>query len=865
MPSAEPFLRNRLRPYGIEIDYLRLRCGRDEEFFTAWAAQPDPPSLAMGSLAEWDAVLLRRRTELYPRHRTDVLTSPRFARCVTGRAGYFTYQWDHPINEDITPDWLGGQSGCRGAIVSLRFHDRVRAHLGLAAEMFLCDALQARPAPPGLRLAVLHSLGWYDATVLLFAEPGREGELITTSRWLKHLSLSTLLGSRHDVLAADRAAGDRSVLSASYVQLTVPCEDGASAWDPAFTAQVAETKVLIRAEPSAGERILHGLRAAGGQTAGLSLGEEHGRYAFSMDATACVAGGLAPESLARTIRNILGRDHAQTAETTTILRFKAEREGLPPPMLEHPADLGNLERRLSARLEEIHRSREGGASAMTRHRLAVAVAMLLSNLCDPVSGPMVRHISLFVAEQLGPILRSDDRAAEDFCQVLEYALAQALDGLSQFQHDAYALGLAGRGGYSRLVEAVVCFTDDLFAEFDTGARRPLVTFGLTKGDLGSFHRYRVDVQFSVLFLPQRWRVLLHEVGHHVWESLFDFHREGPEWYRRVQDTLTINGIVEEVAIPAHFESARALLRELFPAKLTVEATFGGDCDAFVRAAIRGAATQGRHIHALRYVWRIAVQHALLRVMADADVASERARSALPAGRDGEPADRSDIACAKAWWAHWKGLAETPADALGRTIESLCREAVTAVREAVIAVEPELKRAGINVDEVILVVKEAAFLADVGRGVRVALIAEAARADDFLSAGDPDRDGLVLRQFGDILKVFDRIREEFTNVEAWKPARLRQHLEQGWVLADVPLAPTMTRLLEGVRPTATGPSADDARFLLSQFSLVLSFWHRQMTQTTAEIAGPLLGGSIPQSLSGPELLEALKMHRRLQIR
>jgi len=178
----------RLYESALHIDYLRLRCGKEEDVSNHF--KRSSTIRAHIAFSEWDVVLFIPSIELYPPNLVKIYSNKKLAAAIAGSAGFFNYLWTHPINKGWKRRILR-RNKTISMLVSLRFTDTFRRTLGLGAELLFCSFLhEILKSDPQKRVSavVAHSMGWNDATILLDATVGNEDimlEMLTRIRYCR--------------------------------------------------------------------------------------------------------------------------------------------------------------------------------------------------------------------------------------------------------------------------------------------------------------------------------------------------------------------------------------------------------------------------------------------------------------------------------------------------------------------------------------------------------------------------------------------------------------------------------------------------------------------------------------------------------
>jgi hypothetical protein len=836
-------LRNKLLNRALHIDYLRLRCGEEDHFAAAfYERRSDPEALAATAfiaLSEWDVAVLIPTPELYPEALTSIYSQEALSSCISGSAGYFNYLWDHPVNALWEDTLRTAETNFVTMLIAVRFTEWFRHELGLGAELLFCDfvdelALQYR----GTTIFVAHSLGWNDATVFLTAAPGHEADLLSAAVRVKLATLADCLVRTPEgkVVFNDEQQGS-GVVAASYSHLLGQLAAYASNTLSLGTLSdaVASANVLVRVSPPDEEPVRRQLAALAGFPV-KNVHGELGHYSLSADLTPFFSTDGANKGLriVKELRQFIG-DLAKSAgasfpETTTTLTLHEETPARP---VTHTAASAHVNETASA-ISAIHRivpaQLAGHASQMTIHRLSSVMTTLLAHLRDPVRAAVVGHLCRFLRTQAPRLLPALDKdSEEDFCHVLEFALSQATDGLSQFQHDAFALGLTGRGGYSRLIQTVEQWLIDLLSLLGI-SNLPLVTFGMQSGTDGTTSRYRIDLPFNVLFVPFRWHMLFHEVGHFCWTQIFGWRLDSfaiwSEFTGRVT-TLPLRGADAR----AEFLRLRAIIREYFPNYLTFNLVSKGDFSHFDAIAVRNIIRTTRSAPRTRDL----MMHVVVRtLLMQGDLFSERLRNEgiLPSQDIASPEDLSNDAyhvIGWRWWELWTELADlvNHPDVSTTQFVQLVSETIVSTVQQIEAIAGESDRAQEVASAVLPIVEDQAFVEAATTAVISGIALMGALGRD-LHGRNAVENGVPLTEYGSLLFVVERERDFIDASVAEHEPDFAVSLAEGTVYPVAPAAYAFSRLLIDARPIIrTHPSG---AFMRSQIAAILSLWHRSVTST-----------------------------------
>jgi hypothetical protein len=559
-PSTPYTFRYRLLNRALHFDFLRLRCGTEAAFHQAVVKMhpaPEGRPRTFVAMSEWDAVVILPAKELYPDVLNRFYDDFTIDSTIAGTAGYFAYLWAHELNSNLDDKLNRFQSSGLGLIISLRFEDWVRREFGLAAEMLFCEYLHTRleelnghdRTPLDERpfsAIVAHTLGWNDIVGVLHATEDRH-VLLQLQSEIRLLTLEQILPPGTDLAQYGDYTGI-PLFAASYTHL-IGGYDALIRGDLALGTladKVSAARLLVRVAPALESAVRNEIqRISGGKVLAADMPTEMGHYTFSADITLLVrdgAGGKAAMQLLSEIRAFIGarsRDDESKelfnsyAETTTVFRFRYSSPNRSLRMARSNEELRKAIADVRTLMENLPEQLRGRRSPMMAHRFGTVLTTLLDHLSDPIRSSVVRHIKRFLVETAN-LTDLDRQDMEDLCQIAEYAMTQATDGLAQFQHDANALGLTGRGGYSRLITAIESYVDDLNVSFKIVGKDVLITFGLRLGHAGSVTPFHIDIPFNVLFVPSRWYILVHEVGHIAWMRTFGWMPESLAMFEELE-------------------------------------------------------------------------------------------------------------------------------------------------------------------------------------------------------------------------------------------------------------------------------------------------------------------------------------------
>jgi hypothetical protein len=639
-PAVPYAFKRTLLGRALHFDFLRLRCGTETAFHDAVRELPSSPAqrpYTFAALSEWDALMILPTTELYPEVLNKFYDDYRIDSTIAGTSGYFAYLWDHELNRELDAKLSRFQDSGLAFVISLRFEDWVRRKLGLGAELLFCEYLQGRLRDTALDAIVAHTLGWNDVVIVLHASED-EAMLLTLQSEIRLLTMDRLMP---DFAGPDEATSP--VFAASYTTVIAgyaALADGRSTLG-ALAKEVVAATLLVRVASCLEWKVRRKVQQlSGNRIKAADMPTELGHYSFSADISPLIEDGHGGRKALRLLLNTRkfigaaadesnhGGDDRDAlfnsyAETTTILRFRDPSDSRKKMSAVFADDQLREQiahvKEMMARLPEDLRADRG--SPMTAHRFGTVLTTLLDHLADPIRSSVVRHITGFVVETT-KLTDLDRQAKEDLCQISEYAMAQATDGIAQFQHDANALGLTGRGGYSRLISAVENYVDDiLVAPFGVDEKH-LITFGLRLGHAGSTAPFHIDIPFNVLFVPSRWYILLHEVGHIVWFNRFGWMAESLAVYDemeaefRVRDHTPKKETRMDLDTAAEFIRTREIIRELFPSLLVFFITCNGNIEEFDRLSLRHLLSRSRAGRGTRELLMGVVLSTLLRLASD---------------------------------------------------------------------------------------------------------------------------------------------------------------------------------------------------------------------------------------------------------
>jgi hypothetical protein len=602
---------------GLHFDFLRLRCGTETDFHervSALRAGTERPR-SFVALSEWDALVILPTNELYPDVLNEFYDNYGIDSKIAGTAGYFAYLWRHPLNENLDDKLNRIEKSGLAFVISLRFEDWVRREMGLGAEILFCDYLDTLVKDPALTAIVAHTFGWNDIVIVLHTKTD-EKRLLALQSQIRLLKLEDIVPKGKTYTPSRTGV---PMFAASYTHI-VGGYDPFAEGKPILgnlADEVLDARLLVRVAPELEWNARSEIeKLSGGKLSPERMPTELGHYTFSADITDLLqdgSGGGTAMIVVDGLRTFIGKSNREDtgdpeaklfnsyAETTTILRFRdPSTPDRPLAPVQVDEDIRQSVQQLRILMQNLPEQLHGHrGSAMTAHRFGTILTTLLDHLGDPIRSSVVRHITRFLIETPN-ITDLDRQDMEDLCQIAEYAMSQATDGIAQFQHDANALGLTGRGGYSRLVTAIENYVDDiLLGSFGIGDKNFLITFGLNLGQLGSVAQFHIDIPFNVLFVPSRWYILLHEVGHMAWAKKFGWMAESLAIYDALEAEIVASKREreapprEDVDIPMEFIRTRELIREIFPNMLVFFVACGADVQKFDRLSLRHLLSRSR--------------------------------------------------------------------------------------------------------------------------------------------------------------------------------------------------------------------------------------------------------------------------------
>jgi hypothetical protein len=875
-------LQHRLSDHAVHVDFLRLRCGSEKRFADG-VEKVRAKSLhqihTFVSFSEWDAVVVVPCSELYPQTLTEIYSNVDVASSVSGTSGYFAYLWEHNVNENWRERLTHFEGSGPSILVSLRFADWFRRDVGVGAEILFCSYLEILlKSFPGVKAVVAHSLGWNDVVLLVHADD--KEKLLT--KVLSRVRLTTLgqcieAARDYDIAATSgkkkrthygftpRELGfshraNTQIFAASYTHLL----GGLGNYNAnklslgALATQIQSARVLVRVAPPHESRVRKFMSDNASRIGVKFVPSEMGHYSLSFDISKLndpVNGGRQAIAFIAKTRNFIGSLSKQKpdsyAETTTIFRF------LEPSNVQRKPPATPISKDLQQEIETVEyvmktlpdQLLKRQVSAMTAHRFVSVLLTLLDHLSDPVRSSVVRHLSRFartIPEIVGEL---DADGIDDLCHVLEYAVGQAIDGIAQFQHDANALGLSGRGGYSRLIVAVEWYIRGTFALLGMGVGlRPLITFGLRSGNAGSTGRYQIDIPFNVLFVPSRWHILFHEIGHLAWLSTFGWMMESLAIYLAMENEIRIDvrrekkktgkpkGNPKWIALErvhVEFLRVREIVRELFPSYLMFSLPCAGKIHELDAVALRRLMTMRHPTSVNRELFLIVVMHCLL----------EMIREAMEPGGVADPRQTKDASRRAAkWWSIWDALEHETAgkrdDRIRVAIRSVSNTMLAVYEEARLAVRKKATTLGSTAEDVgrerlearpaakMQILQSASFSDSVKEALHSVIALLRLRGAHFHHL---ERNHIGRKMFGTLLEKIVLAQDEQSDpdYQNWMGSTFAEWLHDGEVVGRHRDPFVWSRLLLGSRSQLIGGSAGS--FMRSQLSVLLSMWHDAITE------------------------------------
>jgi hypothetical protein len=831
--TAPYIFKYRLLNRALHFDFLRLRCGAEEAFHREVAMMPpegEERPRTFVAMSEWDAVMILPTKKLYPNVLNKFYDNYKIDSMIAGTAGYFSYLWNHPINWNLESKLNLFQSGGIGMITSFRFEDWVRRELGLGAEILFCEYLhkqldvlnrqdsQTETNASMFSAIVAHTLGWNDIVCVLNARKN-EHRLLEIQSQLRLLTLEDILPPDADRTPYAKYAGN-PLFAASYTHLIGGYEaliKGKLAMGT-LANKVEMATLLVRVAPAIEWEVRREIQKLSGERILASdMPTEMGHYTFSANITPLVRderGGESAMSLLSNIRTFIGSKsrHEEAdellnsyAETTTFFRFRTPADGSKKLRMVGPdEELKKAIAEVRKVIENLPEQLRGRQSPMTAHRFGTVLTTLLDHLSDPIRSSVVRHIKRFLVETAN-IKELDRQALEDLCQIAEFAMTQATDGLAQFQHDANSLGLTGRGGYSRLVTAIENYMDDILVSFSIKEKDVLITFGLRPGQAGSIAPFHIDIPFNVLFVPSRWHILLHEAGHIAWWRKFGWMPESLAMFDEMESEIhyeemsseemsSEEALAERTKMRAEFIRTRQIVRELFPNLIVYLITCGRDIDAFDKLSLRHILSHSRPGHGTRELLIAVVLNCVLTVTSD----TAEGRGLMSKFIEPCSQDKLDAAIRESVKSVSMALDLPPDEKDSDHIPPHVRNTIKN-KQTLLVSEPFSKSAGEAVDSVFRALRHLAKSFD----------------------NEEDLGHALFSDFEDAIKVLIEDQERVRN---WSQDEgFAEWLLNGEVLAVSPGAHVWAKLLHDSR-NKIKPS-DEPNFMISQLAALLSIWHR----------------------------------------
>lgn len=812
---------------GLHFDFLRLRCGTEAEFHRRVAQLGTTPygPRTFVALSEWDALVILPSNELYPDVLNEFYDDYGIDSKIAGTAGYFAYLWRHDLNENLDAKLNRMQQSGLAFVISLRFEDWVRREMGLGAEILFCDHLKEMLEGTPLTAIVAHTLGWNDIVIVLHAT-ANEKQLLEMQSRIRLLKLEDIVPEGKPYRPSRIGV---PMFAASYTHI-IGGHDSFRDGKPVLgnlAGAVLDATLLVRVAPALEWRARQELeRLSGREDWAQAMPTELGHYTFSADVTDLVCDG----TRGGTIMNVVGAlrtfigDHSREktadpdeelfnsyAETTTILRFRD------PSSPKRALGAVPVDRYLREAIDNVRTAmknlpaqrRDNRGSAMTAHRFGAVLTTLLDHLADPIRSSVVLHITRFLAKT-SRIINLDRQDMDDLCQVAEYAMSQATDGIAQYQHDANALGLTGRGGYSRLITAIEAYVDDLLGgSFRIFDKNFLITFGLRLGHVGSVAQFHIDVPFNVLFVPSRWYILLHEVGHMAWAKNFGWMAESLAIYDALEASIVVETPDPDMPsrdrqqVAMEFISTRELVRELFPNMLVFFVACAGDIGTFNRLSLRDILSRSRSEKLTRDLLFAVV---LSGVLTRAAEARHGGGAWLARALSGELLGDRDSAVRRAIASVNAALETTSSD------EHVTPHVRNTLKNQQVLLNSEPFRVAVG--------------DAVGSVLRVlGLLAKTLSRDEHLGKHVLDS----------LQEVVDEMIGDFDSTyQDWRAQGFDEWITSGRVLATSPDAHIWARLLFESREAMPKPR-DKTAFMRSQMAALLSIWHRAVISPEDEKA------------------------------
>jgi hypothetical protein len=864
-------IQHQLSAQAVHIDFLRLRCGSEKTFLRGIGdvrrgafADPIHPFIAF---SEWDALVVVPCSQLYPPTLTDFYSNHDVAASVSGTFGYFAYLWEHDVNRHWQETLTEISEFGPAILMSLRFADWLRRDIGLGAEILFCNRLtQILENFPDVRAVVAHSLGWNDVILLVHAARNT-AQLIELTKDIRLMTIGERSATKG--VRFSQPSGT-PIFAATYSHLLGSLESYAkgSLSFGNLSRKIESARLLIRVAPPYEQDVRTFIQDQAGKTGTNVIDSEMGHYSLSVDISDIAkpgGGKTAIEFIAATREHIgglgeLGRPDSYS-ETTSIFRF--EEKGLQARRSPHvfSKDVKEDIKTVEDLLNTVPRLlRDRGASSMTSHRFVSALTTLLDHLFDPVRSSVVRHLSRFAATLPNRLRELNLDGIDDLCHVLEYAVAQAIDGIAQFQHDANALGLSGRGGYSRLIAAIEWYIHSAMVGLGINTELPLITFGLRTGNAGSTGRYQIDIPFNVLFVPSKWHIILHEIGHLAWLHAFGWMMESLALYRVMEQEIRseiereIKGGTPlrdwlrqnpEEQVQIEFLRTRELVRELFPSYLIFALPCAGNIEEYDELALRPMLKASHSSAYSRTLLLRVVTHCLLEIMqdeVDKDDAKRRGRRVVSS--DEKAAKKAAAERAARWWSAWDRLLQEST----KETDARVAEATGSIHATLLRIDQELRelearrpshrdadggggaRLEPKLAACLSILHSESFKTSVREALHSVITVLSLRGKHFRRFAD-DQLGPV--EFGMLLDKIDVARrvEIDPEYDLWLGRPFAEWLNSGEVLTRHREAFDWSRLLLGSR--AHLMQGDRSAFMRSQLSVLLSMWHAATTEDSRE--------------------------------
>ncbi|HEX2832637.1 MAG TPA: hypothetical protein VHW00_06460 [Thermoanaerobaculia bacterium] len=844
---------HRLEQRALHIDYLRIRCGR-ERTFEQRIMQAHKGAGAHIAFSEWDVVLFVPSTQLYPPNLTAIYSDRVIADTIAGCTGYFNYLWEHDINEDWESRLLEPEPTI-ALLVSLRFTDRFRSMFGIGAELLFCNFLYrtlGHGELAGIKAVVAHSVGWNDATVILKAESPHEKRLVD--------ALTAIRYATERQVVPDSTI-DAGVIAATYSHVigNLRAYRDQKLTFGSFRKAVKAARLLIRVNPD----MEVGMRKTLGDLVrqhhgGVDvIGSELGHYNFSADISGAFQSSEDdPVQIIQGFRVAIReymeqherRDEMSFPETTTEITFKEPkvekrrvgRDKATAGPSSSPSMASLYSTMIQDFLNKELKSLDDRASPMTRHRLAILLVTVLTYLDDPVRGSVVGHLCRFLRANLKEALTRSDRASkDDLCNVLEYALHQATDGLNQFQHDANSLGLSGRGGYNRLIQAVEEFIHQITRHFDKHLT-PLITFGLRPSGDDSILNYWLDVPFSTAFNTERWHIVLHDLARLCWLKTFEWRLESYDvWQEASRSVFPLppqpRAKHESRRTQREQEEQRRLvllgrdvLGEVFPSYALLHLVASSKLEVLDDLMISREFMTTSHPLLIDKVVSQVVLHVLLDLHEHASAVplSAQRRQARSRGRHA-----SFVKAAFDWWERWVDLSDAFRDSteLDRRLSAAVTQATSSLSRSLILAKRRFRERDVagTLTATAQLVKTQTFGESARRNVKgiidlLALLGKGyvKRHRQSFEAFDPS-----VVAFGQMLKAIQQMRET-ARVSKNEMEAYRRSIEDGTVFALAPQASSVASFLAATENHSENRAYE--RLMIGSLSSILSLWHGAVT-------------------------------------